>query len=252
VEENLSIIILNEIFDVGKTMNHVFPRPIFIPLVISVLLLNWYFIFIAHSLTFLYYVLWLGGFGIFFLKYRKNIVAHLANWNISHPIKFILLGYAAVLTEEFTVALVHSFTEGFSLPGFGQLIFQFWAFNLFAFTGFILGWYFLLKRYRYSATDLFFIVGAWGLFSEHTLTFLRTNTLAAILLILPTMSTYNLIITPAIASISQFGEKEMNPWKKYPYSFLVIFAFSVIPVLILALLRWQFPGAFPPCEYISC
>ena len=233
-------------------MNHIFPRPIIIPLVVTTLLLNWYFIFIAHSFISLYYLFWLGGIGIFFLRYREKIVARLTNWNVHSSIKFILIGYAAVLTEEFIVAFVHSLTEGFSLIGFGQLVFQFWAFNVFAFTGFIVGWYFLLKRFSYSTADLFLIVGAWGLFSEHTLTYLGTNTLAAILLILPTMSTYNLIIAPAIASISQFGERKISWWKKYPLSFLILFTFSVVPVLLLGFLRLKFPGAFPPCEYIPC
>jgi hypothetical protein len=195
---------------------------------------------------------WLGGFGALFLKYREKIATRLASWNLHHPAKFLLLGYAAVLTEEFVVALVHSLTEGFSWLGFGQLVLQFWSFNVLAFTGFIVGWYFLLRCLRYSTTDLFLIIGAWGLFSEHTLTFLGTNTFAAILLILPTMSTYNLIIAPAIASIPQFAEKEMNPWKKYPYSFLILFAFSVVPVLLLGLLRSHFPQAFPHCDYIAC
>ncbi len=158
-------------------------------------------------------IFWLGGFGTFFLKYREQIVTRLVNWNVRQPTKFILLGYTTVLTEEFIVALVHALSEGLSLLRFGQLVLQFWAFNIFAFTGFIVGWCFLFRRFRYSATGLFLIVGAWGLFSEHTLTYLRTNTLVAIFLILPTMSTYNLIIAPPIASIDEFG-KEMNPWGK--------------------------------------
>lgn len=233
-------------------MNHIFPRPILTPLILSVLFGNVYFIFFAHRFDALYYILWLGGIGVFFLKYQDRIAARLAGWNVRQPAKFILLGYAAVFTEECIVALVHSHAEGFSLSGFTQFIFQFWSFNFFAFTGFIVGWYFLLSRFRYSAMDLFLIIGVWGLLSERTLTFLGTNTIAAILLILPNMSTYNLIIAPAIASMLKLGEKRISPWKKYPYSFLILFIFSIIPMLLLWLLRSQFPGAFPSCEYIPC
>lgn len=232
--------------------NHVFPRPIWIPLAFSLLLLNWYFVFFAHSFISLYYAIWIGGFGVFFLAYQERIAPILRRWNMRPAIKFILLGYVAVLTEELVVALVHSLTEGFTLQGFTFRVFQFWAFNVFAFTGFIVGWYFLVRRFYYTATDLFILVGLWGLFSEHTLTFLRTNTIGALLLILPTMSTYNLIIAPAIASMSQVGEKRVSSWRKYLYTFIVLFAFSIVPLLLLAFLRAQFPGAFPPCDYISC
>lgn len=234
------------------TMNHVFPRPIIWPLIASVLLLNFYFIFLAHSYISVYYVLWLGVFGIFFVSRREQIVSWLAARRLAQPAKFLLLGYGAVLLEEFFVAIVHSLTEGFTLAGFFLRLGQFWAFNVLAFTGFIIGWYVLLKRYRYSTAEVFLLVGAWGLFSEHTLSFLAASPIAAVLLILPTMSTYNLIIAPAIASLSAPGQSEMIAWKKYPYSFLLLFVLSIIPVLILGILRAHFPGAFPPCKYIAC
>lgn len=233
-------------------MNHVFPKKTIIPLIVSILILSWYFIFFAHSLIPLYYILFLGGFGIPFFVYRQSISRRLAQWDIPQPVKFIGLGYAIVLLEESIAALVHALTEGFSLPRFIQLAFQFWDFNLIAFTGFIVGLCFLLTRFRYSTRDIFFIVGIWGLYSEHTLTFLFSNPIIAISLILPTMSTYNLMIAPAVVSLTSMGERELSSWKKYLYSFLVLFLFSLIPILILSVLRSHLPGAFPPCAYISC
>ena len=232
-------------------MNHIFPRPIWIPLVISILLLNWYAYAIKSYYLALYYI-WIVIFGILFLKYRERIVTTLRHWDVRPSVKFISVGYAMVLIEEIMVALLHSLTEGFSLQGFGLLIFQFWAFNIFAFTGFIVGWYFLVRRFHYSTIDLFILIGIWGLISERTLTFLGTDTIASLLLILPTMTTYNFIIAPSIASMSQMGERIISPWKKYPFTILLLFIFSILPVLLLTPLHTKFPGAFPPCEYIPC
>jgi hypothetical protein len=236
-------------------MNHIFPRFTRIPLIISVIWLNVYFVFVNQDFTLLYFFIWLGGFGLFLLKYRERIIARLARWNVSPAAKFIILGYGAVLTEEFIVALVHSLTEGFELMRFGVLILQFWNFNIFAFTGFIIGWYFLLKRYRYSMIDIFLIAGIWGLYAERViahLLHLSIESIGTLFFILPIMCTYNLVIAPAILSMTQRGENELSFWKKYPYSFLVLFACSVIPMILVGIIRSHFPGGFPSCEYIPC
>ncbi|PWB38724.1 MAG: hypothetical protein C3F02_02330 [Parcubacteria group bacterium] len=234
------------------SFNHVFPRKIIIPLIISVLLLNFYFISVAHYIVFVYYILLLGGGGILLWKYREQLSNILLNWKLRPLIKFVLLGYSAVLTEEILVALVHALNSGASLTGWGQLILQFWAFNIFAFTGFIFGWYFLYRRYRYTSANLFFIIGLWGLYAEKTLSYLRTDFWGAILLILPTMSVYNLIIAPALASLPPAPDNRVKTWKKCLYSFIISFVFSLLPVIALTYLRAHWPLLFPPCAYIPC
>ncbi len=165
---------------------------------------------------------------------------------------YYILGYGAVFLEETIVAFVHSLSEGFAFYRFLQLISQFWLFNFFAFTGFIIGSYFLVKRFRYSALDLFLIIGAWGLFSEHIFSFLVSNAIAGLLLVLPTMSTYNLVIAPAILSVSKGDAKDVSIWKRYVYSFLLLLVLSIPFIILLASLRSHFPTIFPSCEYIPC
>ncbi|OGZ07717.1 MAG: hypothetical protein A3C93_06520 [Candidatus Lloydbacteria bacterium RIFCSPHIGHO2_02_FULL_54_17] len=232
--------------------NHIFPRFIRIPLVIAVVILNIYFVFIERSFTVLYYVLWLGGVGYFVVQYREAIVFHLRQWKISPLLKFLILGYGAMLAEEFIVGLVHAANEGLSLATLLLRVSQFWAFNVFAFTGFIFGWYFFIRRYSYSLTDIFFISGLWGLFSEHTLSYLSQNPIAAVLLILPTMCTYNLIIAPALFSVAERGTKVVGIAWRYSSTLLLFLVFSIPPMAVLWFLRSTFPDAFPPCEYISC
>ena len=232
--------------------NHVFPQLIAIPLMISVLLLNLFSIFVTHNFTFLYYVIWLGVFGFLFLKYQGIIGDFLVRIHIPHFLKFVILGYGSVFLEEVIVALVHALTEGFSLSRFFELVSQFYIFNFIAFTGFILCWYFLIKYIRYSKIDLFLIVGMWGLFSEHVFGFIFSNFVMGMLLVLPTMSTYNLIIAPALLGAAKNSAKEISVWKRYVYSFLILFISSIPFIVLLVLLRSHFPAVFPSCEYIPC
>ena len=43
---------------------------------------------------------------------------------------------------------------------------EFWALNLLAFTGFYLGWYFLLRRYVYTNREVLYLSGLWGIYAE--------------------------------------------------------------------------------------
>ena len=74
------------------TPNHIFPRStvIVILLIISVLLLNLFSILVNHNFTFLYYALWLGGFGVLFLKYQTCIAQYVARIKISDFARFII------------------------------------------------------------------------------------------------------------------------------------------------------------------
>lgn len=221
-------------------------------LCLSILIFNFYTFFVLHSYVALYPVLWLGGFGLIFLHYRARIEACIKKFPHSPFIKFILLGYGAVLLEEAIAAFVHALTEGFTFQGYTLLLFQFWAFNLLAFTGFIFGWYVLLRRFQYTKSDIFLLAGGWGLFTEHIFSSIFRSPIGALLLILPTMYTYNLILLPALLSLPDEQKKNISTTKKDLLTIGALLFFSIIPVFILTALRTKFPEAFPPCAYIPC
>ena len=69
--------------------------------------------------------------------------------------RFIVLGYAAELTEEVLAGIANHLPEGFSPPLLLVRILQFPALNLFAFFGFIVGWYLLTRCINFSRRELF-------------------------------------------------------------------------------------------------
>ncbi len=103
------------------------------------------------------------------LVFKDLIINKLQNLYYNDFIKFMSIGYIVVLFEEFFAASLNHLSEGFSLILWIQRIGQFWLFNLFAFTGFYLAWYFLLKRYKYTYIEIFFLAEVWGLFSERVI-----------------------------------------------------------------------------------
>lgn len=199
----------------------------------------------------LYYVVWIGLFGGLLWRYRTVIEARLKQWNLHPFLKFALLGYGAVLTEEVLAAFTNNLTEGFSLALYVLRIGQFWAFNILAFTGFIIGWYLLTTRFRYSKREIFYLAGVWGLYAEHFYLTFFSQPLGVALLTLPTMFAYGVVITPAVLSVEKMGARTLNKWLKYALTFAIIFLCSVIPTLILLYLRSTYPGVFPPTTFIQ-
>jgi hypothetical protein len=198
----------------------------------------------------MYWVILIGGFGGLLLRNREKIQQRLRAWRAPALLKFVLLGYGAVLLEEILAAFTNNLTEGFSLPLYLVRVGQFWAFNVLAFTGFIWGWYWLATRIRYSRRELFYLAGIWGLYAEHIYAYLFTNPIGLAVLALPTILAYGVIITPAMLSVEKTGARTLNTPLKYIVTFLVIFVCSIIPTLVLLHLRASFPGAFPPTNFI--
>lgn len=197
----------------------------------------------------LYYVVWIGGFGGVLFYYRKKIEAKLRGWKAPALAKFLLLGYGAVLLEEIFAALANNFSEGFSFPLYILRIGQFWAFNILAFTGFIIGWYLLYKHINFSKREVFYLAGIWGLYAEHTYASLLTNPLGFILFFAPTMLAYGVISMPAVMSIES-GTRIIKPLPKYLLTFAVLFVCTILPLLLLLTLRESHPGFFPPRIFI--
>jgi len=157
-----------------------------------------------------------------------------------------------VLAEEILAALVNHLTEGFSLGLYIERIGQFWALNIFTFTGLIVGWYILQRWIGYSRTAMFYLVGCFGLYSEHTITVLQTNPLAFFFFAPLIIFTYGLILTPAMLSMPANDRPRgcLSALLRYPLAFVLPLLCSLPPLGVLTVLRDHFPDVFPPRKFI--
>src|SRR5262245_21501614 len=201
----------------------------------------------------LYAYLWLGVAGVPLWLVRWRLEQALSRWQFPRFPKFMLLGYIMVLAEELLAALVNNLAEGFSPWLYVERIGQFWALNLLAFTGVIVGWYILLHRIGYSRTEMFYLVGCFGLLSERTIAVLPSNPLAFVLFAPLIIFTYGLILAPAMLSVpaSVAPRGCLSALWRYPLAFVVPFLCSLPPVALLNLLREHFPNWFPPRELVA-
>lgn len=228
-----------------------FRRGVLLWLGISLVFWTWYTVTQEYVAILPYAYLWLGLIGGMLWTHRAQIAARLRDWPAPEWQKFLLLGYGAVLLEEIFAALVNHVEEGFFLPLYLGRIGQFWAFNVLAFTGFVLGWYLLLKRYHYTPRERFFLAGCWGLFSEGVLDVVFTNPLAAVLVAPLVIFTYGLILTPAMLSLTTPGTRPSRRRTRWTLAFAVPLACSLLPLIILVTLREQIPWLFPPRTMID-
>ncbi len=221
---------------------------------LAVALLFWIFFLVTQPFQpqLLYAYLWLGLVGVPVWLGRKRLERALARWRLPGFPKFLLLGYMMVLAEEILAALVNNLSEGFSPGLYIQRIGQFWALNLFAFTGLIVGWYLLLRWIGYSRTEMFYLAGCFGLFSERTITVLPTNPLAFVFFAPLIIFTYGLILTPAMLSVPANERPRgcLSALWRYPLAFVLPFLCSVPPLGVLTLLRDHFPDVFPPRKFV--
>jgi hypothetical protein len=220
-------------------------------LIVALIFWAWYLAAIAFAPQFLYPFLWLGlvGFPIWF--WRRPLAVRLRAWRLPGFLKFMILGYAMVLTEEVFAALANHLSEGFSWPLFLQRIGQFWALNLFTFTGFFVGWYLLARFIGYSRIEMFYLGGCFGLYSEHVIVLLPQGQLLPFVLFAPLMIfTYGLILTPAMLSLGELRKPRLIWLLRYPLAFLIPFLCSLPPVVALQSLRASFPDWFPPRKFV--
>lgn len=207
-------------------------------------------IFTHHFLA-LYYVVWICGFGLFLWKKRTILEEKLAVWANGSFKKFLALGLMMILLEE-TLAGISMHLA--SIHSLGELIIgilQFWAFNLLTLPGFIIAWYLLLRRYFYSRSEIFILVGIFGLFAESVISKIIAFPLAGIALILPTMFTYAIIIAPSIMSFRGGEGRPLPRFLRYLFSFIVPIFVSMPFLLVLFYLKSHFPGAFPPSDFVG-
>lgn len=216
-------------------------------LIFSIIFWLLYTIFVEYISLGLYMPLFFCLLGLPIYLKRKFLEEKLKNWNQKPFLKFILLGYLMVLLEEIIAGFVNHLLEDFSLPLLIARILQYQFFNLFAFTGFIFGVYFSLKLFNYSRTEIFFVAGLWGLYTEKVIFQIFVNPSYILLTIIPMIFIYGIIIYPSILSIELTKkEKKYNKFLKYSLTLLLMFVFSILPILIVTTLRTNFPFLFPP------
>ena len=166
-------------------------------------------------------------------------------------LRYILLGYAAVVVEESLVGTLFTLAEGAGPLLWLTRMTQFIAFNLFAFSGAIWGLGFAYGRWPGLRHWHFWLAGLWGLFAEQTLVLLVQNPIAGLILIAPNMVVYAIILAPAMLSLPPKPGTPVRIWS-LPLAWGIMLVFSVAPVLGLMALRGAYPDAFPACVYIAC
>jgi hypothetical protein len=225
-----------------------------VALAFGVSMLFW-FVYSGLSKTLLpfdvYYPLWVGFIGTFVWWNRERIRRAFRNWRVGEAKKFFMIGFGTVLTEEIFAALANHLTEGFSALVFLVRIGQFWMLNIFTFSGFILGWYILIRLFVFSDREVFYLAGCWGLYAEKIVFSIPFNPLFFIFDCVPTILTYGLIITPAVLGrMSACKSKRLHPVLKYPMTYMLIFVLSIPGILALNLLRKHFALLFPPLSLV--
>ncbi len=220
--------------------------------VVSLVFWVWYTLVTGTMIPFvIYYPIWLGVAGTLFWRNRGRISSRLQEWRAPAPVKFLLLGFGAVMTEEIVAALANHVPEGFSPTVFLARILQFWDLNIFTFFGFIVGWYGLNRYLTFSRREVFWLAGAWGLYAEKVIFALPSNPLFVLFDFSPTVLTYGLIIMPALFSQNdQPGRARLHPLIRYPLAYGLIFLCSVPAILVLQILRLRVPALFPPSSLV--
>ena len=220
-------------------------------LILGLIFVVVYNLFIKFEYTMIYFMVVIGIFGLPLHIFKLPLTIRLQNWSAPAILKFLALGYGAVLTEEIFAALTNHLSEGFNTALYFQRILQFWAFNIFAFSGLIFGWYVLTKKIQYSKTEIFFLTGLFGLWTERIFPVALTNPVAFFFWAPLVIFVYGIIITPAMFSLKpQPTTKTIHPILKYILAYAVILLFSLLPVMFLWFLRLRYPWAFPPAEFI--
>ncbi len=212
----------------------------------------WYLAFHQFIPQFLYYDLMFGLVGLPLWFNRRRVARALQAWRLHRALKFLLLGYAMVLLEEVFAAFCNNLSEGFTPALFLLRIGQFWALNLFAFTGLIVGWAVLLPLISFSRGEAFWLIGLWGLYAEHTIQLLPGAVLTFLLIAPLNIFVYGLILAPAILSAPDAAAgKRRLPWLlRYPLALLLPLLCSILPVALLVSLRAHYPQAFPPRKFV--
>jgi len=211
---------------------------------ISVLLLNTILIVSSHSFAALYYIFWVGGVGVFLWKKKASIEEKLKTWVLPSFPKFVLLGIGMILFEEMLASFSVNVSPALTVSSYTHFVLQYWATNLLTLAGFVIGWYLLLSRFQYTKKETLFFAGIFGLFAEKVIYWIFAMPLMGILLIIPTMFTYAIIITPSVLSIDMRIKRPLSAPIRYFLALLIPFLVSVPFIGILLYLMTVYPQVF--------
>lgn len=224
-------------------------RPMLIGLGVSLAFWLYNFIAISQNTQILYLFLWLafGGGAVYYFQEALTRKVNSPKGNIA--VRFFAAGYAMVLFEEIFAALVNNISEGFTIMLFLERILQFWAFNLFAFSGMFVAWFLLRQYFLYSNKEVFYVTGIFGVYVELLSKGIH-DTFSLILLIIPMIFVYGLIVTP-MALVSMPGKVRLESYiVRYLVPLLFIFLSSLPFMYALDTLRCAHPNLFPPAHFI--
>jgi hypothetical protein len=209
-----------------------------------------YITFVSYSAQFLYFCIWTVGAGVTLWVFRDGLRVRLQGSKVKSVPRYILLGYAMVLSEEIVAAFVNNLSKGFSPHLFAIRILQFWAFNLLAFSGWIIAWSWMSRWFLFSLRERFYLSGLWGLYAEKTIFYLFTNPLAFFFTAPLEMLTYGIILAPANLGVPAAGSVRSLRWVRYAAAFVLPYLLSLPFLALLIFLRMNFPWAFPPLKFI--
>ena len=204
-----------------------------------------------HRLAPIYYGL-MTALGVWQLggsRWRR-VQAALQKIPLPLALKVVILGYAAVIAEETLVGTLYALNEGFTLSVWRERVGQFIAFNLFAFTGAILGLGIAYSLWPGLRPVHVWIAGLWGLFAEGTIMVALGNPIAAALVAPPNIAVYAIILAPLVLCLPNTNTP-LRYWQ-IPATWALMFVLSLGPVAALQSLRATHPEAFPRCDYIRC
>ena len=161
-----------------------------------------------------YYVTWLAFIWLLW-KRRGPLETWLQSRTLPDLFLFVGLGLIMIIIEETIAGITVHLLSVKSPTELPVLVAQYYANNLLRLPGFIIAWYILLKRYEYSRTEVFTLVGLFGLFSEKIYIHVLTIPIMGIALLLPTMFTYIGIILPSILSLPAHDTRRQKSVGRY-------------------------------------
>ena len=178
-----------------------------------------------------YYLLWLSFTGWVWFQ-RDTVGPWLKRRRLPEFLLFVGLGLLMIILEETLAGMLVHLLSAPSAADLLAAIPQYYFNNLFLLPGFIIAWYLLLKQCDYPQTEVFALVGLFGLFSEKIYLHVLTFPILGMALILPTMFTYMGIILPSILSLRSHGTRRWHWSIRYSMGFLFPILVSIPFVMV--------------------
>ncbi|MFX1258567.1 MAG: hypothetical protein ACFFAN_11950 [Promethearchaeota archaeon] len=221
---------------------------------VGICLVFWLFFIIIFEFIFqfLYFFVWILCFGTFFWINKDFIKEKLRSWKVNSFFKFLIIGVGMVLLEEIFAALFNHLSEGFSFNLFLLRILQFWLFNVIVFTPWFIIWFILLKKFKYSVREVFYLAGICGLIFESIFFLLFLNPLGFLFITPLVIFTYGILIFPSVMGLEEecLSKKKINIFLKYVLSIIAPVLCSIlISGIIIGTFRPIYPELFPPEKF---